>query len=111
MVESGIMDSLEAVSLSWSLGFRRDRASQAKVRSTTQRLGSGTKPLASFGRLTISSLQGKRFCFFQAFKAWLWHLPSAHTTFNRGWFRWSSRARTRGSAAELYTSVTGRSLV
>ena len=39
---------------SQSLANRRHLPSQAKVRSTTHRLGSKTKPFALFGHLTIS---------------------------------------------------------
>ena len=39
---------------SQSLANRRQRLSQAKVRSTTQRLGWTTKPLTRSDRLTIS---------------------------------------------------------
>src|SRR5215475_6401671 len=41
---------------SQSLASRRQRFSQAIVRSTIQRLGNGTKPLARSERLTISVL-------------------------------------------------------
>src|SRR3546814_21157129 len=44
----------EAMVCSKSLARRRFRLSQASVRSTTQRLGSTTKPFAVSDRLTIS---------------------------------------------------------
>src|ERR1700678_2796997 len=40
-----------------SLARRRQWPSQAKVRSTTHRRAMSTKPLAAFGRLTISTVQ------------------------------------------------------
>src|SRR6516162_8982510 len=40
-----------------SFAKRRLRLSQAKVRSTTQRRGSSSKPIASAARLTISMVQ------------------------------------------------------
>src|SRR6202007_366585 len=46
-----------AIVASKYLARRRFRLSQAKVRSTTQRRGSRTKPLAASARLMISSVQ------------------------------------------------------
>lgn len=46
-----------AMDFSLSLASRRHRPSQAKVRSTTQRRGSSSKPLAMSERLTICSFQ------------------------------------------------------
>lgn len=46
-----------AMDFSQSLASRRHRPSQAKVRSTTQRRGSSSKPLAMSERLTICSFQ------------------------------------------------------
>jgi hypothetical protein len=48
------------VRVSTSLASRRQRPSQANVRSTIQRLGSTTKPAAWSERLTISSSQAPR---------------------------------------------------
>ena len=45
---------------SQSLASRRQRLSQAMVRSTIQRLGSTTKPLTRSDRLTISVLSWGR---------------------------------------------------
>lgn len=53
----------EAMVFSKSLARRRLRLSQAKVRSTTHRRGSNSKPLAMSDRLTISMvhlLMGRR---------------------------------------------------
>ena len=47
----------EAMVRSQSLASRRQRPSHAKVRSTTQRRGNSTKPLAVSERLMISSVQ------------------------------------------------------
>ena len=49
-----------SVVASKSLARRRLRFSQASVRSTTQRRGSSTKPLARSERLTISMVQFPR---------------------------------------------------
>jgi hypothetical protein len=48
-----IQASAEAMDFSQSLARRRQRPRQAKVRSTTQRLGRGSKPFAVSERLMI----------------------------------------------------------
>jgi hypothetical protein len=48
---------------SQSFASRRQRPSQAKVRSTIQRLGSATKPVVRSDRLTISTLTRARIRF------------------------------------------------
>ena len=51
-----IQASAEATDFSQSLASLRHRPSQANVRSTTQRLGTMTKPLAASDRLMILSV-------------------------------------------------------
>ena len=51
------MAALLAISVSASLARRRLRPNQAKLRSTTQRLGRRTKPRARSERLTIGQLE------------------------------------------------------
>jgi hypothetical protein len=52
------MASLDSIRCSQSLARRRERPNQAKVRSTTQRWGSSTKPSASASRPTTCRRNG-----------------------------------------------------
>ena len=57
MWATSIQASAEAMDFSQSLASRRDRPSQANIRSTTHRRGRTSKPLALSDRLMISMVQ------------------------------------------------------
>ena len=57
MLATRIPACAEAIDFSQSLASRRHRLSQAKVLSTTHRLGRSSKPWAVSERLMISSFQ------------------------------------------------------